>query len=254
MTMQTCVFFVEKGGAAKTATSCQYAHYLAAQGKRVMFIDLDSQEGRASVLLKKLGTGVTSYQVFKGAVTTIEPRDGITLIEGERALQTLEKQVQEHNQFIGNLRTFLTGCADKFDYCIVDCPPGADIRVKAALICGNFVVSPVKLAQEHVLGVGPVLGLIELVKQKMNKNLVFLGLLITQFEAKPLQKHWFTVLATKYAKLLIGTKIPNRSSIQEAQQMGVSVASMNKTAAKEAAKELAQVFDVLTEKMESHNG
>lgn len=254
--MKTCVFFTEKGGAAKTATSCQYAHHLAKEGKKVIYMDFDSQEGRGSALLKKQITPVaSSYKIMTGEVITIEPaKEGITLVEGERALQTLEKQADKHNSFIGNLKTFLAGCSAKFDYCIIDCPPGADIRVKAALICGNYVVSPLKLAQEHVMGVGPVLGMIELIKQKMNPDLVFLGLLITQFEAKALQKHWLQVLAKNYSKALIGTKIGNRSAIQEAQQLGVAVSAIKKTAAKEAAAECAQVFTVLTEKMEAVNG
>lgn len=254
--MKTLVFYTEKGGAAKTASSCQFAHYLAKQGKLVMFVDLDSQEGRASALMKQLKTGVSAFKVLKGEIADVEPVEGvgITMIEGERALRTLESEAQSHNTFVANFRKFITATESKFDYCIIDCPPSADVRVKAALISADFVVSPVKLAQEHVMGIGPVLGLIELIRQKMNTKLIFLGLLVTQFEAKNIQKEWFKVLAGKYAKMLIGTRIPNRAHIQEAQQLGIGVADIPKSAAKDTARELAQVFDVLIEKMEGQNG
>lgn len=256
MTMQITSFFVEKGGAAKTATSCQFAHWLAAKPthNRVLFVDLDSQEGRASRLMQWLSTNLSVYDVFKGLLTTAKGRPGITMLDGSRALQTLEKEASEHNAFVGNLKRFLLSVSEEFDYCVIDCPPGADIRVKAALICSDFVVCPVKLAQEHVLGIGPVLAMIEKIREAMNPNLVFLGLLITQFEAKAIQKQWFTTLASRYAKFLIGTKIPNRAAIQEAQQMGKPVSELNKSAAKETAKELAQVFEVLVARMEGHNG
>jgi chromosome partitioning protein len=254
--MKTIVFYTEKGGAAKTASSCQFAHALAKKELSVMFIDLDSQEGRASTLMKQLKSGVSAYKVLKGEVSDVDPVEGggITMIEGERALRTLEAEAPNHNAFVANFRKFINNCENKFDYCIIDCPPSADVRVKAALISADFVVSPVKLAQEHVLGIGPVLGLIELIRQKMNPKLVFLGLLVTQFEAKNIQKQWFQVLAGRYAKLLIGTKIPNRAHIQEAQQLGIWVGDIPKSAAKETSRELTQVFDVLIEKMENHNG
>ncbi len=65
----------EKGGVGKTAVACQLSYFLVAQGKKVLFIDIDHQgNSTKSITLSKkaLVSKTTSSRLLKEKVSNIE--------------------------------------------------------------------------------------------------------------------------------------------------------------------------------------
>jgi chromosome partitioning protein len=253
--MKTLISTNEKGGVGKSMVAVQFAWYLAdVLNQKVLVIDLD-QQGDGSRPLQAFACGVTASQVFNEDVV-IQAKEGITLIASDRSLRGLEVEKNQHGFYAKNLKNFIEQVSPQFDFCVIDTPPDPGIRMTAALVVGDFVVSPIELAQESVEGLANLMGRIQGVKAKYNPKLVFLGLLPNRVKPSPLQKEWFGVLISKYRHLMVDglARIPERSAFAEAQQAGVPVWKLEKSAAREAAKEIKAVFAQLVERMGGVHG
>jgi chromosome partitioning protein len=249
--MKTVVFANQKGGVGKSATVCLLAHYLAQRGQRVLVIDFDHQGNTSKALLTSGRVdlaGIAASQVLTTQQTEVGPGAFVLATADGTALLGLERQPERHNQFAGNFRSFLKRVADRFDVCVIDTNPNPDIRVVAALVSADFVVSPVQLNQEAIDGIAALLGHervgIQRIQARLNPGLKLVGILPTLVEPTPFQKRNFAKLVQHYASLLIklpGTGfalVPKRSAIAEAQAAGEVLWEMKKTAAREAWKEI----------------
>jgi chromosome partitioning protein len=249
--MKTIVFANQKGGVGKSATACLFAHYLAQQGQRVLVIDFDHQ-GNLSKALQSSGrvdlAGISASQVLDSPQPEVGPGAFVLVAADGTALLGLERQPERHNQFAGNVRSFLRRIAGHFDVCVVDTNPNPDIRVVSALVSADFVLSPVQLNQEAIDGIAALLGHervgVQRIQARLNPGLQLLGILPTLVEPTPFQKRNFAKLVEHYASLLIKLPgagfalIPKRSAIAEAQAVGEVLWEMKKTAAREAWKEI----------------
>lgn len=254
--MKVFVSTNEKGGVGKSAIADQFAWYLSdVLSKRTLVMDFD-QQGDGSRPLKRFASSVTASQVFTGEAEDVAAGDGITLIAADRALRGLEVDREKHGLYAKNLTRFIDKVRDRFDFCVIDTPPDPGVRMTAALVVADYVVSPIELAQESVEGVASLMARIQGVKTKYNPNLVFLGLLPNRVKPTPLQKEWFGTLVSKYQRFMVEgmARIAERSAIAEAQQAGVPVWKLEKSAARDAGKELRAVFAQFVERMGGIDG
>ena len=149
-----------------------------------------------------------------------------------------------------------------FDVCVVDTNPAPDIRVIAALVSADFVLSPMQLNQEAMDGVSGLLNHdrvgLRKIKAVLNAKLVLIGLLPTLVEPTPFQKANFLQVVQRYHPMMIRigdgpgdfASIPRRSCIAEAQAEGAVLWEMKKTAARDAWREiepsLRRIADIVT--------
>jgi chromosome partitioning protein len=250
--VKTLVLANQKGGVGKSAIATLLVHYLAQDGKRTLAIDLDHQgnltrplslSGRATVAC------ITSDALLATATASV-PGAGLVLVSSDRALLALERQPTLHTPFARNLRAFLKRVDAEFDVCVIDTNPNPDIRVIASLASADFVLSPIQLTQEAMVGVSGLLNHdrvgVRKIKTLLNPKLELVGLLPSMVESVPFQRANFVQVAERYASLLIplggnATRfalIPRRSSIAEAQATGDVLWEMKKTAAIDTWKEI----------------
>lgn len=282
---QTAVFANEKGGTGKSFIEVQYAYYLHSRGLRVICIDLDHQRNTSKPLA---GSGLvtvskhTASSIMRNRTTDIEDAPFV-LVQADEGLMELEGEGKAaHNVFATNFSIFIKSLEGKFDVCLCDTNPNPDIRLIAALIAANFVISPIELNQEAIDGIHMLLKHkrvgIERIQATLNPKLNFLGILPNKVEAKPFHEFNFTQLAASgYGKYLItDAKDPKkfafiqlRSVAAEAQadrcpvwavkvkgpdgaplkdKDGVEVNTV-KTAAREMWREIKPVFEMLAKKM-----
>ena len=254
------VFANHKGGVGKSSTAVQFAYYLALIAKkRVLILDLDHQLNTTNAVTKSNKAAVsqtTTFAILQDGATSIDDAPFV-LVPGARSLIKLEVQgKQQHNVFASNLLDFLDAVSDQFDACIIDTNGNPDIRLTAALVAADFVVSPIQLNQEAIDGIGDLLSDIKRVKQ-INKKLQLIGILPNMVEAKPFQKANFEQIITHYPSLLIMTApgsnefahIPMRSVIPEAQAEGVPIWEIKKTAARDAWRDLERYFKVIANRI-----
>lgn len=282
MAMKTLVLANQKGGVGKSAVGCQYAYYLVHLGKRVLYLDFDHQMNSTKALVTSGKAAVASFtasQLLAGEVATL-PQGDFVIVQGDDVLSTLERQPEKHNDFVNSVKAFLDSVADRFDVCVIDTNPNPDIRYAAALVTGDYVLSPIQLNQEAIDGIGSLLNHkrygYRKIKQVVNKKLELIGILPNLVESTPFQKANFEQLATAFAQLLIpietkGKKsfafIPTRTAIAEAQAGGVPLWQLRqavpedqkgkidpatmpvRTSAREAWREIKPAFDEITKRM-----
>jgi chromosome partitioning protein len=250
--MKTLVLANQKGGVGKSAVATLLAHHLAQTGRRVLAIDLDHQGNLTSPLSRSRRpsvAGITGDRLLTESVRLM-PSSAFVLVPSDRALLTLERQPQRHNDFARNLRAFLATMDAHFDACIIDTNPNPDIRVIAALVSADFVLSPIQLNLEAMDGIGGLLNHervgLRKIKAVLNPKLHLIGLLPTLVEPTPFQRSNFVQIVQRYHPLLIRigdgpgafASIPRRSAVAEAQANAEVLWEMKKTAAREAWREI----------------
>lgn len=250
--MQTIAIANQKGGVGKTAIACHLAFHYRDEGKKVLFVDLDPQANGSSTIGKAVEAATTATQLFLEKEEIIKvAENNITLIAADSKLTNLERANPEVIQnFVANLGRV----KDEFDYCIIDTAPTLGLRMTAALIAAEYVLSPVEMEGYSIQGITKMLQTIYGVKKKFNPNLEFIGMLANRFNVRSSeQKANLTELFNQYGHLMVEAKIGIRSSIAEALSQGVPVWDIKKTAAKAAAQEMTSAFDAIGKKMEVKN-
>ena len=250
--MKTLVLANQKGGVGKSAVATLLAHHYRRLGLRVLAIDLDHQ-GNFSDPVRKSQRATVAEAPASGLLTQSNPAIPLAkfvLVAADPELSGLERQPSLHNVFANHFRALLAAMDTRFDVCIVDTNPNPDIRIIAALVSADFVLSPIQLNQEAISGVSALLNHprvgVRKIKAVLNPKLHLIGLYPTMVEATPLQKENFMQLIQQFNPLLIffGPKpgdiasIPRRSAVAEAQAEGFVLWEMKKTAARDAWREI----------------
>lgn len=261
--MKTLVLANQKGGVGKSAVATQLAFYLASQGRRVLFLDLDHQQNSTRPIVK---SGRAAVAGFTASQLLLEqagglPQGDFVLVKADDVLSTLERQPDKHNALATALKKFLADVDARFDVCIIDTNPNPDIRYAAALIVSHFVLSPIQLNQEAIDGISSLLNHqrygYRKIKKALNPALELIGILPNMVEPTPFQRENFKQLVTTYASLLIVIDpttqqlgfLPKRSVMAEAQAEGAFIPDIKKTAARDAWREIKPVFDAITERL-----
>ena len=264
--MKTLILCNQKGGVGKSAVATLLAYYLAHRGQRVLAVDLDHQGNFSKPLLlsgRATPAGVTADQLLTSPAPAL-PTQPFVLVPADRALLGLERQPALHTPFARQFRTFLAAVNASFDVCVIDTNPNPDIRVIAALVSADFVLSPIQLNQEAMDGVSALLNHervgLRKIKAVLNPKLTLIGLLPTMVEPTPFQKANFVQIVQQYHPLLIRigdgpgafASMPRRSCIAEAQAEGAVLWEMKKTAARDAWHEiepsLRRIANIVTAK------
>jgi len=257
-TMKTLVITTEKGGVGKTALCTQFALYASLRlKKRVLILDFDSQNNASNALRRGAHTTVapfTVYDVVTGRASDTPTAPLVLVPEGDRKTLDLAERPAEHNEFASNAIDYLDEAQAHFDLCIFDTNPAPDIRKTITLCCADYLLVPVQLSQEANEGLTDILysppyGYAH-IKSQANRELHLLGLLPVLVEKGPIQTAAFRALSSDkvLATLLLKNAegqimgIPKRQSIQEAQELGVFIADMDKTSARDTWKLMLPTF------------
>lgn len=180
----------QKGGVAKTTTTHNLGVALAAKGKRVLLIDLDSQ---ASLTIS---VGLEPLEV-KRTIVDVLRKDGISIdrcIEriGERLhivtsiidLAPMEMELLSRASREKILDRALKPVRRRYDFILVDCPPQLSILTINALSCADGVIIPVKTDYLAYRGLTQLQDSIQEIRELINPDLRVLGVIATLYEKR----------------------------------------------------------------------
>lgn len=180
-----------KGGVAKTTTAFALGDALAAQGQRVLLIDLDPQ---ASLTLaagldptRLTATIFTALQHYKDYVEPLALEvychplgDRLDLLPANLKMAKAEKVLAEAKRQEYLLDETLAPARGRYDVILLDCPPSLSLLTTNALTAARQVLIP--LAPEY-LGVQGLALLLEQIREvrltKLNPSLTIAGVLLT---------------------------------------------------------------------------
>ena len=151
--MRTIAIINQKGGCGKTTVSINLAATLAARGQRTLLVDMDPQGHCA------LGLAVPEKQISQSVSDLL--RHGM---DGQIGIADIVWQISRHldlapasvslagiEQRLANaadrdrrLIQVLSPAADRYDVCIIDCPPSIGLLTFNALRAANEVIVPVE--------------------------------------------------------------------------------------------------------------
>ena len=173
-----------KGGVAKTTTAINMAAILAADyDKTVLVIDGDSQCNTTEFLTgENLDLGTLADGLRNGASSIFLRKSnvkGVDLVPGDESLMDLDLSKVEVGSIKIHCLSELKGkYFDKYDFCIIDCPPAFNAAAAAALLAADDVVIPIKLDAFSLRGMSNLMRQIQNMRQ-LNPSLKIAGLLPT---------------------------------------------------------------------------
>jgi len=179
----------QKGGVGKTTTVVNTAAALAADGLRVVVVDLDPQ----AHLTIHLGVEPETIEAGAYKVLTRSADFGAEVMLVRPNLWLLPSNIHlvgaesELVSVVGRetiLREALADVEDKFDYLMVDCAPSLGLLTLNALAAVDEILIPL---QPHFLalqGLGKLLQTVDLVNKRINPSLKVKWVLLCMYDTR----------------------------------------------------------------------
>jgi len=184
----------QKGGCGKTTTSVNLAVAFAEKGKKTLIVDLDPQ-GHSTI-----GFGcdpdsltMTIYNALMKAQPTISEIIVSTKIErldlapSNVLLSGAEIELASvlGREFV--LTEKLKTVQDKYDLCVIDCPPSLSLLTLNALVASTGVIVPVQVEYYAMEGLKQLFETVNIIGEQLHAcNVKILGLLLTFVEKRRL--------------------------------------------------------------------
>jgi chromosome partitioning protein len=222
----------QKGGVAKTSTCLNLAFSLAVLNKRVLMIDFDIQAN----LTQLIGCDEPSsfYDLIHSTDQTIEELivptrfRNLSLLPSNKNMMVLNKWLFGAVDYEYILKDRLAPIKDKFDYILIDTPPSIDFFTINALTAASLVVIPSQCDFFSIQGMDQLLGIIRMVKGKLNPSL-HTGILITMYDQKSeASKVVYNQIIDLHKQRVFKTRIEQDELIKEAQLMSLPVIYYNR--------------------------
>jgi len=235
----------QKGGVAKTTTVASLGAALAAEGKRVLLVDLDPQ----GCLTFSLGHDpdklpVSVHEVLLGEVepdvALVETAEGMTLLPANIDLAGAEAMLLMRAGREYALKRALAKVSDRFDVILLDCPPSLGVLTLNGLTAAGEVIVPLQCETLAHRGVGQFLRTVADVQQITNPELTLLGALPTLYDSRTTHSRDVLLdVADRYDLPVLAPPIPRTVRFAEATASGTSVLSGRKNKGALAYRELA---------------
>lgn len=235
----------QKGGVAKTTTVASLGAALAAEGQRVLLVDLDPQ----GCLTFSLGQdpdklAVSVHEVLLGEVepdaALVDTVEGMALLPANIDLAGAEAMLLMRAGREYALKRALAKVSDRFDVILLDCPPSLGVLTLNGLTAAGEVIVPLQCETLAHRGVGQFLRTVSDVQQITNPDLTLLGALPTLYDSRTTHSRDVLLdVADRYDLPVLAPPIPRTVRFAEASASGATVLSGRKNKGALAYRELA---------------
>ena len=217
----------QKGGVGKTTTAVNLAAALAATGKSILLVDLDSQ-GHATMAcgIDKRGVAISVYDVLTQTADLARARiwsqtGKFDLLPSPGALLIREAERFQLDSHISRLGAVLHCGGQGYEFVIIDCPP-ALATIMQVLAAAEGVVIPLQCEYYALEGLSDLVGAIKRVHAGSNRQLKILGLLRVMFDPQSVLARQVSDQAVEhFGDKVFGANIPRDECLATAPSYGI---------------------------------
>jgi chromosome partitioning protein len=230
--MRTIAIANQKGGCGKTTTAVNLAAAFAKKSYRTLLMDLDPQ-GHSTIgfgyepdeLSTTIYDVLVNVQVGLPAVTTGTKVEWLDLAPSNVLLSGAELDLSRiaGREFI--LSEKLAAISDKYDLCVIDCPPSLGLLTLNALIACTGVVVPVQVHYYAMEGLKQLFETVNIIKERYGPGFArILGILLTLVEDNTLLSRQIQQQMREFfGGLILDTVIHRSVKLAEAPSAGEPV-------------------------------
>lgn len=235
--MRTISIANQKGGCGKTTTAINLSSALASCGRKILVIDLDPQAhasfglGVSSQLADKAIYNILTDNAEKRRTIDdciVNVSQNLDIVPSNILLSTLEQELKDKEDAVSKLYQALSANHLNYDYAVVDSPPSLGFLTFNALRAADLVIVPIDMSAFSLMGVSKLLGMLELIKLKIN-HAPLVKALATLFDKRT--KYSQTMLddiKTFFKEDLLETVIRMSVALRKAVSKGISVIQFDK--------------------------
>ncbi len=178
--MRTIIVYNHKGGCSKTVTTVNFAYNLSGQGYRVLIVDMDPQGNASSFFGKYNNNKLSVRELIAGEASPDRccyrtKYKGIDIMPSNIRLREIIQDSLIDGR--GTLKNGLLAIKEKYDYCVIDCPPSVDFLTEVVMEAAEDVIIPLKPDRFSSDGLATVLDVI----QEFGSNILTVRGLFTQY-------------------------------------------------------------------------
>lgn len=220
-------FCNQKGGVGKTTSAINLATGLAQRGHQTLLIDLDPQGNSTSGLGEsKTGNLSTTYQLI---VDNVDPREAaretkiknLHIIPSNSELSGADIELISFSEREFRLSKSINRARIDYDYILIDCPPSLGLLTINALTASDFIIIPLQCEYYALEGLGQLLQIFTLVKEKLNPTLEVGGVLLTMADFRTkLTEQVIQEVRDYFKEKVFKTVIPRSVRLSEAPSFG----------------------------------
>lgn len=227
-------FVNNKGGVGKTTSAHSVGMAWAKMGKKILFIDLDSQSNLTSMLSETDPLIARWDRTIEDAFIA-GPQDGLPIVHtqdpcidfvpADLDLSNFEKDTSNSRLKEFLLYDLLEGVKDDYDYVIIDCPPALTSIVANAMVASDYLII---VAQPDGLSYKGAQMIIKLYNdiisdKRLNPSLKIIGIMITRYQKDKISDLFLDQFHEDYGQLILKPVIRKSTKIVQATSFNKSI-------------------------------
>lgn len=211
----------QKGGVAKTTTAVNVAASWAAQGKKILLIDLDPQSSATRSVFADRDFEKTIFDVIMGQASieeVIVPSESFKfdMVPAEIMLSGIDMQLAAHFGRELILRKKIEPIVRKYDSILIDCSPSLGLMTVNALMASHDIIIPICPEYFSLKGIELILETLQNIRAGLGYRVGVRGVVITRFRNRKIVKDVIQKVRDQFDLNVFTSYIPDNIAVEEA--------------------------------------